>query len=393
MTAPTTTRPSGSQGLTATQVATLLALVKSQAALRKQFRDTAVAAALAAFAPITNWWDTDRVVKAIQQALKVIQPNQRQAARVTDAYLARVASIMTGRTVRPAGAVDVTRLRRSLPEPVVRDLAAGRLRPVYLELGDSIDGPGPDIGRDVDYALAATDTGHDKRATFTDPAEVYGRAADQARRQIVAEGASQEKATRKAMVRIAAIAETDITLAVREQWRKTGGLIPGILGFRRILHPELSANGPCALCVVAADRVYKKQDLLPIHDNCVCEVLPVLAGMDPGINLNADDLAALYRAAGGTGAKGLHRVRVALTEHGELGPVLVDAGQRYRGPAEVARAVIPDRRTRARAQLDALEAQFAILQQRAARGEDVQKPLAWHVRAIEKYERELAGSA
>lgn len=391
MTTPTRQpAPPPAAGLTVAQMATLLALVQAQAALRKQLRDTAVAAAVAAFAAIPNWWDTPKVVKAIEQALRLVQPTQRQAARVTDAYLARVASVMTGRTVRPAGAVDVTRLRRSMPDQLIRDLATGRRRPAWLDLGDSVDGPNADINADVTFALADTDRGHDRRATFTDPREVYGRVADQARRQIVAESATQERASRKALVRVAAIAETDITLAVREQWRKSGGLIPGITGFRRILHPELSETGPCALCVVAADRVYKKQDLIPIHDRCVCEVLPVIGAMDPGINLNADDLAALYGAAGGTGAIGLHRVRVALTEHGELGPVLVNADQRFRGPADVARATSPDRATRARAQLASLEAQFVILQHRAARGEDVTRPLEWHTQAITRYERELA---
>lgn len=392
MTTPTQQTPPPGGGLTATQMVTLLALVKAQAALRKQLRDTAVAAALAAFSGIPNWWDTPKVVKAIEQALRMIQPAQRQAARVTDAYLARVASVMTGRTVRPAGAVDVTRLRRSMPDRVLRDLADGRRRPAWLELGDSIDGPNADINRAVEFALADTDRGHDRRTTFTDPREVYGRVADQARRQIIAESATQERANHKALVRITALAETDITLAVREQWRKSGGLIPGITGFRRILHPELSQTGPCALCVVAADRVYKTKDLLPIHDLCVCEVLPVIGAKDPGINLNADDLAALYQAAGGTGAIGLHRVRVALTEHGELGPVLVNAEHRFRGPADVARATSPDRATRARAQLTALEAQFVILQRRAAAGEDVTRPLEWHTRAIDRYERELANA-
>jgi hypothetical protein len=240
------------------------------------------------------------------------------------------------------------------------------------------------------------------RAAVTDPAEPYARVADSYRYQVVADGVTPDKAKRKALVRLAAIAETDITLAVREQVRKTLGTIPGVTGYRRILHPELSESGPCGLCVVAANRIYHVEDLKPIHDRCVCETLPIIGALDPGLMLNASELEAIYDAAGGTGGEiikagrrhsaALKKVRVALAEHGELGPVLVDADQHHRGPREVAKTKVPDRATRARAQLDSLEESYARLVRRQLAGEDVERPLEWQARRIDELRHELAGA-
>jgi hypothetical protein len=55
---------------------------------------------------------------------------------------------------------------------------------------------------------------------------------------------------------------------------------------------------------------------------------------DPGQSLNADSLRELYRLGGGTGD--LARVRYAVNEHGELGPLLTRAGQAFRGPDDIA---------------------------------------------------------
>ncbi|KAA8827242.1 hypothetical protein [Bifidobacterium myosotis] len=96
----------------------------------------------------------------------------------------------------------------------------------------------------------------------------------------------------------------------------------GVERYRRIIHPELSRTGTCGLCVVAADRVYTIRELMPLHANCHCTVLPITSGNDPGLRLNDDDLKALYEKAGGnTGAK-LRQTRVLTLTNGEIGPVL-----------------------------------------------------------------------
>lgn len=442
------TQPTG--GLTAAQVAALVALIEAQAAVRAQVTRAAVNAAVAAFTTLTDWWDAGRVSRAIDAALRVVQPSQVQAARVTDAYLARTATVMTGRTVRPVGAVDVTRLRRSIPEQVARDLVAGRRTPAYTLLGEhdpqrrrvvpaeTLDAPVtmsvPDPARTAAspaLTAAVSDTRPGEtvaerirrrrreqveaeaaarraaegaareaaEAVAVDPADPYGRVADAYRYQVVAKGSDNERARRYALARVAAVAATDVTLAVREQYRKSLTSIRGVTGWRRILRPELSETGPCGLCVVAADRTYNIRDLKPIHDRCCCEVLPIIGSMDPGLDLNHSDLQRIYDLAGGTGGEvikegkrhsaALKKIRVALVEHGELGPVLVDADQRYRGPREVAAMKVPDRAVRARAQLASLEESYARLVRRELEGEDVDQPKRWQERRIAELRRDL----
>ncbi|MEV6432581.1 hypothetical protein [Nocardia sp. NPDC051463] len=95
-----------------------------------------------------------------------------------------------------------------------------------------------------------------------------------------------------------------------------------IIGYRRIIHPELSMGGVCGMCVVAADRIYKTAELKAIHLRCKCAVLEVFEDYDPGHQLNSKDLAALYEAAGGSTRKQLKRTRYKIVDHAELGPML-----------------------------------------------------------------------
>ncbi len=471
MTAPTQPR---SAALTAAQIAALVALVQAQANLRQQLTRTAIAAALAPFRAlgVSGWWDGGKVQRAITEVLRVVQPTQVQMARVTDAYLAQAVSTMTGRRASPAGAVDITRLRRQMTPEVARELVSGEREPAFVVLGEFDPETGEvqesaRINEPIRLALpdpvtqpstaavqrstrlqalalqaqarelaqqltqlrnqragAATTPATTPTTTPTspttgatspttgatspsdststrrdaiDPGQPYNRVAEQFRYQVVARGVPEQQATETALSRIEAVAWTDVTLAVREQVRRTLGSladIAGIEGFRRILRPELSETGPCGLCVVAANRIYFVEDLKPMHDRCVCEVLPIIGDMDPGLFLNDEDLDRIY---GGPGERGgrrgtarLARMRVAFTEHGELGPILVNADHAYRGPREVAETIHPDRRVRLEAQLETAEEQLTRLLFRSQNGEDVERPIRWQTERIERLERELA---
>lgn len=380
MTAPAqaTTPP---QQMTAAQLAALLALVKAQAAVRQQLTQAAAAAAMAAMAGFAAWWDAEEVTQMIARVLRVVQPLQRQAATITDGYLTRAATIVSGRPQRAAGAVDVRRLRRAMTEDLADELLAGVRQAVRVELGHLADQPHTDVEPSPAWGL------EDGRVAL-DPAEPYGRVADGYRWSTAMLGDDPDKAQAKASVRIAITAETDVTLAVRAQYQKTMGA-QGATGWRRILHPELSETGPCGLCVVAADRVYKSEDLLPLHNRCVCEVLPVYGRVDPGITLNGDDLAALYAAAGGNTREQLRRISVVLTEHGELGPILVDGGRHYRSPEEVARNYASNRRVREQAILDTLEQRLDLTRLRVDRGDPLDKTLRSQQARIEELRRSL----
>ena len=146
------------------------------------------------------------------------------------------------------------------------------------------------------------------------PARVYQRA----RR----DGKSPAEAKLQALKRVSRLAEDDIKLAQRERAsRILGGAEPqGVLGYRRIIHPELSRTGTCGLCIVAADRIYNVKELYPLHDNCKCEVLPITSEHDPGLHLNRQDLDEIYRIAGGTSASKLSNTRLADFVSKEKGP-------------------------------------------------------------------------
>lgn len=137
--------------------------------------------------------------------------------------------------------------------------------------------------------------------------------------------------------RAESLVDTDLNLASRQSVKDTLESTKQVTGYRRIVHPELSRGGSCGLCVIAADRTYNKSELMPIHDRCKCTVLPITKKSDPGLQLNAEQLQAFYDAAGGsTEGADLKRVRAKTSFHGEIGPVLRDADQNFRGPQSVA---------------------------------------------------------
>lgn len=176
-----------------------------------------------------------------------------------------------------------------------------------------------------------------------DPGSVYQRPAETFRYERSV-GTPFETALERAQERLSRLGEDDVMLASRD-----GGMsvvrdeaLP-ITGYRRLLRPELARDGSCGLCIVAADRVYSREDLMPLHGRCHCVVAPIVDGADPGDVLNVEELDALYRGAGaGTGrsysTKGqdLKKVRVQVSEHGELGPILHRSGDKLLTPEEVA---------------------------------------------------------
>lgn len=121
--------------------------------------------------------------------------------------------------------------------------------------------------------------------------------------------------------RLTAIAETDSVsagnMAMLERYRNSK-----VLAYRRVVHPELSRSGTCGLCLVAADRWYSVDTLLPLHQRCRCTVAPAGSDDDPDLRLSDKDLRDLYSEAGGTDRKALSEIRVQTMTHGELGPIL-----------------------------------------------------------------------
>jgi hypothetical protein len=154
------------------------------------------------------------------------------------------------------------------------------------------------------------------------PATAYAYAGSQ--------GQSAEDAARSALARLATLTKSDLRAADRDETQRIYTKTPKVIGYRRVLHPELSKTGSCGLCIVASHQTYHVGDLLPLHfPSCECQTLPITAGHDPGSAINDDDLAKIYSAAGGTDADSLRQTRIRFDEHGELGPVLVREGDHF----------------------------------------------------------------
>lgn len=269
----------------ATDVDRVAAVLEQRTALRRRLEARAHNAALAALADLDRsegWYDHAAITQMTAQVVTYVESAQIQVAQLTDAYLNEVAAMMVpGRPFRASGVVDPATLR------------------------DGITHQG-----------------------------VYGRLADQYRYQ-VAQGVAQDLVVAAVTARAAVMVATDIQLASTRQaarwmddkaWRE----------WRRVLRPEVSQTGVCGLCVAASDRTYSRGDLMPLHQNCHCDTLPVRGADDPGRRLNADDLANVYGDAGSTAAQDLIRTKYRVEENGEIGPVLVQDGHHHRGPAAVA---------------------------------------------------------
>lgn len=280
----------------------ILALVKAQGAVRGRLTVQAVSVASRSAKSFSGWYDTAEITAWTATLARQVESIQRVAAQSTDAYLARVLSILTGGRVRAIGRVDVTGLRPG----VTHAGAYGRAADVYRWQQSRIDTAARALLGDAD-GIAPPLLG--------DPIEA-------------------------AINRVIAVADMDVQLAARAQSQKvidTAADKGLVTGYRRVIHPELSRGGTCGLCVAASDRMYHAKELLPIHGRCHCTTLPVTEASDPGSILNEGDLARLYKDAGSTAGADLKGTRYQIDDHGELGPVLNPHGAKVRGPRQVER--------------------------------------------------------
>jgi hypothetical protein len=372
--------PNDAGKLTPSELRQLKALIRAQAAIRNQLSETAAEAVARAFAAIDNYWDTKQTTKAVEDSLKIVQAQQRRMAQVTDGYMAQSTSIITGRRYRPIGAVDVRKLRRQLPQSIVDNLAHAETSP---------EGVGPEL---TERELANIERAKNA-ITNVEPGQVYGRIADAYRYRVATGLMDEATAARYVEHRARGVADTDIMLADRAQSQHfmSERKPSGVRGYRRVLHPELDSGGPpCGLCVVAADRIYRFEDLMPIHSRCRCTVAAVGSKDDPGFSLNQEDIKRVYEQAGqiankdgtprsDTSAKRLKQIRVdvEVVEHGELGPWLVNPKQRFRGPREVAKTQTTDPFEREIAQIEAIHDELETLYGQQSSGMDVEEAINW----------------
>jgi hypothetical protein len=211
------------------------------------------------------------------------------------------------------------------------------------------------------------------------PLDEWNRPAEQFRfeRSI---GKSEEEALQVALQRVEDLGDLDMQLAMRKEAHNIFAASK-ITGYRRVLHPELAeSKQSCGLCIAASTRIYKKKELLPIHDHCHCGVMPIVGDEDPGNFFNETDLQGLYELAGGeTSAQALSRVRYKIDEHGELGPYLVEEGSTVKRSAgrRTPKAAKITRQQSVEAQIRSLNASLPRLVDRRRSGEDVNEAIQW----------------
>lgn len=124
----------------------------------------------------------------------------------------------------------------------------------------------------------------------------------------------------------------DIQAAARNMHQVAMRKLPQkkVIGFRRVVHPELAESGrSCGLCIVASTMWYTRRELLPIHAGCNCETCEIydLDGVqfDPGNQINLEDLDVFYREAGNsTRGWDLRKGQYEVIDHPEYGPTLMN---------------------------------------------------------------------
>jgi len=260
----------------------LLRLVEAQGVAQSKIDELTSAQVVAMLGGIEDWNDHDAITRVADRAGQTVRASAQSSASLADAYIARVLTESVGGYPRSPGALRVV-------EPL--------------------------------------------RTGVRSWGSIYGRVADTVRFER-SRGRSLEEAVAIGLDRADAMVQTDLSLARRDQYRRSLSANPKVKAFRRVIHPELSKSGTCGLCIAAADRRYNRSDLLPLHARCKCTVAPITAAGDPGGTLNDRDLAEVYATSESNKAADLKRVRYQVHEHGELGPVLAKLGDHWRGPTE-----------------------------------------------------------
>ncbi|MFJ9212992.1 hypothetical protein [Streptomyces sp. NPDC102264] len=211
-------------------------------------------------------------------------------------------------------------------ERKVAALTATYLEQLYAE----VDASRPRVDLDFD-----TVTGRALRDV--DPADVYERPFKDVWAAI-ANGADVDTAVSRGSHRLETIAKTDLQLARTHTVRAVGDEMPRFAYTVR----EMQGEYDCALCLIASTQRYLKRDLAPIHPGCDCLVKLVTAEEDPGQVIDEEKLEhihdlveeALGKSDRGGRAVDYRKIIIA-NDHGELGPVLGFAGQRFTGPDDI----------------------------------------------------------
>lgn len=151
-------------------------------------------------------------------------------------------------------------------------------------------------------------------------------------------GKTLEEAIEQGATRLRQLIETDIQLSHTNTSRNILSKRSDVVGFRRVPTGAFT----CALCLIASTQRYHKLDLMPIHPGCDCRVAPVISEEASGRVLDPVLLEDIHRAIedqfgfSPRDARQIDFRKIVITrEHGEYGPLLARAGDRFTGPAQL----------------------------------------------------------
>lgn len=221
--------------------------------------------------------------------------------------------------------------------PIVEtaEVSTARLLAAYLQaLAVHATGSSPSLTVDPGAV-----SGEALRGVPTD--EVYRRPVVTARKA-VSDGNPLDIALQIAGRRAGVTADIDVALAQRAATVHALAQDDRVRFYRRVL-----TGKSCMFCATASTQRYHGSDLMPLHGRCDCAVAPIYGDTDPGHVINSQVLGKLkangkgyWKQRGFVDADGNpippDTAPIAIRQHGELGPQLVDRHEHFDGPSVAA---------------------------------------------------------
>lgn len=153
------------------------------------------------------------------------------------------------------------------------------------------------------------------------------------------EGKPIEEALSLGERRMERMLQTDMQLAKVKQSREA------LKASEFRTYQRIAGPNACWLCSIAATQTYYTGDLLPIHPGCGCDVAPMPPGgqkaldkkLDPEhvLSEDASQIKLMTPMVESDAPAKDYRDLITVREHGETGPTLTWAHQKFTGPADL----------------------------------------------------------
>lgn len=260
-------------------------LIDAYQTLSGRLLDAAGVSARSSFLTLPDWRD-DNIPGYIEQVVSMLTATKQQAAQLASAFYAEIAKL-DGQTF-------------SAPVLSREELTTSALR------------------------------------NGADTVQVWSRPFVEMRTALAA-GSTIADALDAGAFRAQDLARTEVQLARRGAGLSARKRNSNIVGYIR----TLSGSENCALCYLASTQRYHKRDLQPIHPGCDCGEMPIYGTTDVGQVIDETRLSATHEAVAArfnvadAGGRTIDYSKIAIREHGELGPVLTVADQNFTGPNDL----------------------------------------------------------